>query len=95
VQRKTAPPALSIVSWIATRIPNHGCQKYSSSRKAVPWAFSSLVVQHHQAAQRSRQSAASRICQTLRSRNATGRDAALHRGLRAPSRCTTEPTGLK
>ena len=33
--------------------------------------------------------------QTQRSRNATGRDAALRRGLRAPSRCITEPTGLK
>ena len=26
VQRKTMPSALSIASWIATRIPNHGCQ---------------------------------------------------------------------
>jgi len=52
-------------------------------------------LQHHQAAQRARQLAASDLCQTQRSRHATGRDAALHRGLRAPSRCTTEPTGLK
>jgi putative transposase len=29
------------------------------------------------------------------SREATGRDAALTRGLRAPSRCTTEPDRLK
>jgi putative transposase len=52
-------------------------------------------LQHHQATQRTRQPAASCLCQTQRSRNATGRDAALHRGLRAPSRCTTEPTRLK
>jgi hypothetical protein len=26
VQRKMAPSALSTTSWIATRIPNHGCQ---------------------------------------------------------------------
>jgi hypothetical protein len=26
VQRKTTPSALSSTSWIATRIPNHGCQ---------------------------------------------------------------------
>ena len=26
VQRKTTPSALSTASWIATRIPNHGCQ---------------------------------------------------------------------
>ena len=42
-----------------------------------------------------RQSATCRLRQTQRSRNATGRGAALRRGLRAPSRCTTEPTGLK
>ena len=52
-------------------------------------------LQHHQAAQRARQLDARCLCQTQRSRNATGRDAALHRGLRAPSRCTTEPTRLK
>ena len=52
-------------------------------------------LQHHQAAQRARQLDASCLCQTQRSRNATGRDAAPHRGLRAPSRCITEPTRLK
>jgi len=26
VQQKTTPSALSTVPWIATRIPNHGCQ---------------------------------------------------------------------
>jgi hypothetical protein len=26
VQRKTTPSALSTAPWIATRIPNHGCQ---------------------------------------------------------------------
>jgi hypothetical protein len=26
VQRQTTPSALSTASWIATRIPNHGCQ---------------------------------------------------------------------
>src|SRR5688500_3521268 len=30
-----------------------------------------------------------------RPRDATGRDAARNRGLRAPSRCTTEPRGLR
>ena len=52
-------------------------------------------LQHHQAAQRARQFAARRLCRTQRSRNATGRGAALRRGLRAPPRCTTEPTRLK
>ena len=37
-------------------------------------------LQHRQAAQRARQSAASRLRQAQRSRNATGRDAALRRG---------------
>jgi hypothetical protein len=46
-------------------------------------------------AQRRWQSAASRLCETQRSRNATGRGAALHRGLRAPSRCFAEPIRLK
>ena len=27
VQRKTTPSALSTASWIATRNPNHGCQR--------------------------------------------------------------------
>jgi putative transposase len=52
-------------------------------------------LQHHQAAQRARQLAAGGLCRTQRSRHATGRDAALYGGLRAPSRCTTEPTRLK
>jgi len=52
-------------------------------------------LQHHPPAPRARQSAASRLCQTQRPRNATGRDAALHRGLRAPSRCITEPPRFK
>jgi len=52
-------------------------------------------LQHCQTAQRPRQSAAGRLCQAQRSREATGRDAALDRGLRAPSRCTTEPDRLK
>ena len=52
-------------------------------------------LQHRQAAQRARQSAARHLCQTQRSRNATGRGAVLRRGLRAPPRCTTEPTRLK
>lgn len=51
-------------------------------------------LQHHPAAQLARQSAASHLCQTQRSRNATGRGAALHRGLRAPSHCITEPSRL-
>src|SRR5262245_66051772 len=32
------------------RRPDHGCHGYSSSRNSVLWAFSSLVVQHDQAA---------------------------------------------
>ncbi len=36
-----------------------------------------------------------RICQSQRSRAATGWDAALCRGLRAPPLCSTEPDGLK
>ncbi len=35
------------------------------------------------------------LCQAQRSRDATGRDAALAWGLRAPSRCATEPDRLK
>src|SRR5262245_18691548 len=31
------------------RRPDHGCLGYSSSQNSVPWAFSSLVVQHDQA----------------------------------------------
>src|SRR5262252_626836 len=31
------------------RRPDHGCHGYSSSQNSVPWAFSSLVVQHDQA----------------------------------------------
>jgi hypothetical protein len=27
VQRKTTPSAFSIDSWIATRVPNHGCHR--------------------------------------------------------------------
>jgi putative transposase len=52
-------------------------------------------LQHDPTAQRSRQSHTSGLCGPQRSRYATGRDAALCRGLRAPSRCSTEPTGLK
>ncbi len=52
-------------------------------------------LQHRQTAQRPRQSVARRLCQAQRSRDATGRGAALTRGLRAPSRCTTEPGWLK
>ena len=50
VQRKSTPPALPIVPWTQTRRPNHGCHRYKSSRKPVPWVFSSLVVQRRQAA---------------------------------------------
>ena len=52
-------------------------------------------LQHRQAAQRDRQPAAGGLRQAQRSRHATGRDAALTRGLRAPSRCITEPGRLK
>jgi hypothetical protein len=52
-------------------------------------------LQHGATAQQPRQSTACRLRQTQRSRDATGRDAALHQGLRAPSRCITAPSGLK
>src|ERR1700730_5485672 len=52
-------------------------------------------LQHDPAAQWSRQSHAGGLCRSQCSRHATGRDAALHRGLRAPSRCSTEPNRLK
>jgi hypothetical protein len=55
VQRKTTPPALSIVPWTQTRRPNHGCHRYKSSRKPVPWVFSNLVVQSRSYSSRSRQ----------------------------------------
>src|SRR5512135_3191186 len=45
VQRKTSPSVFAIVSWTATRIVDHGCHGYRSSRKTVPWAFLSLVLQ--------------------------------------------------
>jgi hypothetical protein len=48
VQRKTTPAASSIVSWTQTRRPNHGCHRYKSARKPVPWVFSNLVVQRDQ-----------------------------------------------
>jgi putative transposase len=51
--------------------------------------------QHHPSAQRSRQSHASDLRQPQRSRHTRGRDAALHQGRRAPSRCFTEPDRLK
>ena len=52
-------------------------------------------LQQRPAPQRARQSYACRLRQPQRSRHATGRDAALCRGLRAPSRCFTEPNELK
>ena len=52
-------------------------------------------LQQRPAAQRARQSDTDRIRQSQRSRTATGRGAALRRGLRAPPRCSTEPHGLK
>src|SRR5262249_14003688 len=41
------------------RRPDHGCHGYSSSRNSLLWAFSSLVVQHDQAARIARIQAAS------------------------------------
>ena len=52
-------------------------------------------LQQRPTAQCARQSDADRICRSRRSWTATGRSAALHRGLRAPPRCSTEPHGLK
>ena len=52
-------------------------------------------LQHRQATQRPRQSAAGRLRKAQRARDATGRDAALLGGLRAPSRCITRSTRLK
>src|SRR5262245_22010670 len=50
------------------RRPDHGCHGYSSSRNSVLWAFSSLVVQHDQAARIAWIQAASTggICSCLR-----------------------------
>src|SRR6516164_454254 len=50
------------------RRPDHGCHGYSSSQNSVPWAFSSLVVQHDQAARIAWIQAASTggICSCLR-----------------------------
>jgi putative transposase len=50
---------------------------------------------NHSRPHSARQSHAGRICRSQRSRTATGRSAALHDGLRAPPRCSTEPYGLK
>ncbi len=50
---------------------------------------------HHPAAQQHWKSGAGRLCQAQRPGIATGRDAARNRGLRAPSRCSTEPGRLK
>ena len=52
-------------------------------------------LQRRPAAQRHQQYAAIDLCHAQRSRKATGRVAALLVGLRAPSRCITEPTWLK
>src|SRR5262245_4394503 len=60
------------------RRPDHGCHGYSSSRNSVWWAFSSLVVQHDQAACLTRIQAAS-----------TG---GVHARLRRVAGCAT-PTG--
>ena len=51
VQRKTAAPFLSIISWIKTCRPDQGCHGYRSSRsKSIPWAFRRRVVQYRAAA---------------------------------------------
>jgi putative transposase len=52
-------------------------------------------LQHHPAAQQHWKSGAGRLCQAQRPGITTGRDAARNRGLRAPSRCSTEPARLK
>jgi putative transposase len=55
------------------------------------WKHDYNTVRPHSASQ----STARRIHRSQRSRNATGRRAALRRGLRAPSRCITEPLRLE
>jgi hypothetical protein len=56
------------------------------------WKLDCNTVRPHK---RPRQSAAGRLRQAQRSCDATGWDAALTRGRRVPSRCTTEPNRLK
>ncbi len=67
----------------------------SLSQRARGFGHLEARLQHRQAAQRRRQSAAGGVRRTQRPRHATGRGAAPHRGLRAPSRCIAEPTRLK
>jgi hypothetical protein len=45
VQRKTTSSGLATAWWTKTDRPNHGCHRYKSSRKPVPWVLSSWVVQ--------------------------------------------------
>jgi hypothetical protein len=47
VQRKTTSSDLATAWWTKTDRPNHGCHRYKSSRKPVPWVLSSWVVQRH------------------------------------------------
>ena len=45
VQRKTTSSDLATAWWTKTDRPNHGCHRYKSSRKPVPWVLSNWVVQ--------------------------------------------------
>jgi hypothetical protein len=73
-------------------MPNAALRRVTDQRRATPDPLSEIAVS---GGKRARQLATSRLCQTQRSCHGTGRDAARSRGLRAPSRCTTEPTKLK
>jgi putative transposase len=75
------------------RDPERDAVHVTGPRLRRPFAVEGRL-QHGATPQRSRQSLAGRLRQSPRSRNATGRGAAL-RGLRAPSRCFAEPTRLK
>src|SRR5262249_1399636 len=81
VQRKTMPSERLTVSWTATRRPNQGCQRYRTSLNSVPWAFSSVVVQHSATAPGGRPSDAdgglARGHHRLPRRHGCGYDAAL------------------
>ena len=76
------------------RVPQRNALRIAAPRQSSARHLA-RGLQHHAATQRARQSDACDLRQAQRLRDATGRDAALADGLRAPSRCTTEPDRLK
>jgi putative transposase len=93
----------SFIEWLRDELLNEtlrGTHPVKSSPDAYPPRARSSDdleerLQPREAAQRDRQPRAIDLCRTQRSRNATGRGAALHWGPAPMPRCTTEPTGLK